>query len=75
MALVPGFLSLVKALVAESRRALAVGAPGSPGLRMRSPDPASIRFLLAWMLSHNPLAIYFFGGFLPLPFPYMTTSV
>jgi len=30
-----------------SFKVLAVGAPGSPGLRMRSPDPAAIRLRFA----------------------------
>ncbi len=39
------------AVSAERLKALAVGAPGEPGLRMVSPDPAAIRLRLALMLA------------------------
>jgi hypothetical protein len=38
------------AVFAEARNAAAVGAPLLPGLRMRSPEPDSMRARLAWML-------------------------
>jgi hypothetical protein len=48
---------------ALSRNAFAVGAPFSPGLRMRSPDPAFMRLRLLWIFFHKPdlglLAILF----------------
>ena len=38
------------AVLADSRKALAVGAPGAPGLRIFSPLPAAMRLRLAAML-------------------------
>jgi len=42
-----GFL----AVFADSRNAAAVGAPFEPGLRIRSFEPALMRFRLAWMFA------------------------
>ncbi len=42
------------AVFAASLKALAVGAPFEPGLRIFSPDPAAIRFRLAAMLAYKP---------------------
>ena len=42
------------AVLAESLKSLAVGAPFEPGLRIFSPDPAAIRFRFAAMLAYKP---------------------
>lgn len=42
------------AVLALSLKALAVGAPLVPGLRIFSPDPAAMRAFLAWMLAYSP---------------------
>jgi hypothetical protein len=42
------------AVFAAALKAFAVGAPFAPGLRIFSPDPAAMRFRLAWMLAYNP---------------------
>jgi hypothetical protein len=39
------------AVLADSLNALAVGAPGAPGLRIFSPEPALMRSRLAAMLA------------------------
>ena len=39
------------AVLADCLKAFAVGAPFAPVLRIRSPDPAAIRFRFAWMLA------------------------
>jgi len=39
------------AVLADCLKAFAVGAPFAPALRIRSPDPAAIRFRFAWMLA------------------------
>ena len=38
------FLAFFLAVLAAALKALAVGAPGDPALRIRSPDPAFMRF-------------------------------
>ena len=42
------------AVLAESLKSLAVGAPFAPGLRIFSPEPAAMRFRLAFMLAYRP---------------------
>ena len=42
------------AVLALSLKALAVGAPLAPGLRIFSPEPAAMRAFLAWMLAYSP---------------------
>ena len=42
------------AVLALSLKALAVGAPLAPGLRIFSPDPAAMRAFLALMLAYKP---------------------
>ena len=42
------------AVLAESRKSLADGAPALPGFLMRSPDPALMRLRLAWMFAYRP---------------------
>ena len=42
------------AVLALSLKALAVGAPLAPTLRIFSPDPAAMRAFLAWMLAYRP---------------------
>ena len=42
------------AVLALSLKALAVGAPLVPTLRIFSPDPAAMRAFLAWMLAYSP---------------------
>ena len=42
------------AVFADSLKSAAVGAPGEPGLRMRSPDPALMRSCLARMFAYRP---------------------
>ena len=51
-----GFL----AVLAERTKFALVGAPGAPGFLIFSPEPAAMRFLLAWMLAYKPrlLAIF-----------------
>ncbi len=44
------------AVLAASLKSLSEGAPDAPFLRIRSPDPALIRFLLLWMFSYNDIA-------------------
>jgi hypothetical protein len=39
------------AVLADCLNAFAVGAPFDPGFRIVSPDPALIRFRLAWILA------------------------
>ncbi len=39
------------AVLADCLKALAVGAPLLPGLRIRSPEPAFMRLRLAWMFA------------------------
>lgn len=51
------------AVFLDSLNALAVGAPLEPGFLIFSPEPAAIRFLLAWMLSYSP---FFFTILLPI---------
>jgi hypothetical protein len=48
---------------ADSLNAFAVGAPFDPGLRIRSPEPALIRFRLAWMFLYNPDFMVFLSFF------------
>ena len=42
------------AVLAESLKSLAVGAPFEPGLRIFSPDPAAMRLRFALMLAYKP---------------------
>jgi len=42
------------AVLADCLNALAFGAPLLPGLRIRSPDPAAMRFLFALIFAYNP---------------------
>ena len=42
------------AVLAESLKSLAVGAPFAPGLRIFSPDPAAMRLRFALMLAYKP---------------------
>ncbi len=42
------------AVFADRAKLAAVGAPLAPGFLIFSPEPAAIRFLLAWMLWYNP---------------------
>ena len=42
------------AVLALSLKALAVGAPLAPTLRIFSPEPAAMRAFLAWMLAYRP---------------------
>jgi hypothetical protein len=51
------------AVLAESLKSFAVGAPAAPGFRIFSPDPAAIRARLALMFAYNP------GLAIVLPFP------
>jgi hypothetical protein len=46
------------AVLADCLKALAVGAPLLPGLRIFSPEPALILALFAWMLEYNPRFIF-----------------
>lgn len=52
---------------ADSLKALAVGAPFEPGLRILSPEPALIRACFAWMFAYKP-------GFLGLDFAILGTT-
>ena len=52
------------AVLAERLKLAAVGAPLAPGFLIFSPEPAAIRFLLAWMFAYNP----FLAGILTFPF-------
>ena len=49
-----GHLFSFFAVFADSRNAFAVGAPGSPGLRIRSPEPALMRSCLSRMFAYRP---------------------
>jgi hypothetical protein len=44
------FLLTGLAVLADATNAFLVGAPADPTLRIFSPDPAAIRFFLAFML-------------------------
>ena len=58
------FFVLFFAVLAEALKLAAVGAPLAPGFLIFSPEPAAIRFLLAWMFAYNP----FLAGILTFPF-------
>jgi len=45
------------AVLAESLKSLAVGAPFEPTLRIFSPEPAAIRFFLAAILAYKPILV------------------
>ena len=46
--------SFILAVFADSLKSCLDGAPGDPGLRMRSPDPSAILSRLALMLAYKP---------------------
>lgn len=54
-----GFLGyfLRLAVLADFWKSFSVGRPFSPGLAIRSPEPALIRALLAFIAAYSPLAI------------------
>jgi len=58
------------AVLAARLKLALVGAPLAPGFLIFSPEPAAMRFLLAWMFAYNPLLAshYLYPFFPPLPF-------
>ena len=66
------FLLTGLAVLADATNAFLVGAPADPTLRIFSPDPAAIRFFLAFILWYRPLfgircTYFFFLAGLTLP--------
>jgi len=47
------------AVLAESLKFFAVGAPEAPTFLIFSPDPLAIRLRLAWMFAYSPSGILF----------------
>jgi len=57
------------AVLADLVKFALVGAPLAPGFLIFSPEPAAMRFLLAWMLAYKPrLLAIFFPSFFHAPF-------
>jgi len=54
------FLGCFLAVLADFLKSFAVGAPGSPGFLIFSPDPAAIRFFLAAIFAYSPF--FFLAG-------------
>ena len=48
------YFFLFFAVLAARLKFAFVGAPLAPGFLIFSPEPAAIRFLLAWMFAYNP---------------------
>ena len=48
------YLFFFFAVLAARLKFAFVGAPLAPGFLIFSPEPAAIRFLLAWMFAYNP---------------------
>ena len=63
------FLGLFFAVLAERTKFALVGAPGDPGFLIFSPEPAAMRFLLAWMFAYKPrLLAILLASFFHAPF-------
>jgi hypothetical protein len=57
------------AVLAERTKFALVGAPLAPGFLIFSPEPAAMRFLLAWMLAYKPrLLAILLASFFHAPF-------
>ena len=57
------------AVLADLTKFALVGAPLAPGFLIFSPEPAAMRFLLAWMLAYKPrLLAILLSSFFHSPF-------